>query len=119
LEKEFNIPKIEKYVKIVGFDVSTAVTMKNAVFWDVAPSGFIINRRFVGTWRLQLQGRRNNASEEKYRWLLSVCYFFYHEDGDDTCPETSVYNKPTRCHVPEDSILHSHRCENLKSYNFN
>jgi hypothetical protein len=27
----------------VGFKVSTAVTMKNAVFWDVAPCGFIIN----------------------------------------------------------------------------
>jgi hypothetical protein len=30
--------------------------------------------------------------------------------------ETSVYNKPTRRHVPEDGILHSHSRENLKSY---
>jgi hypothetical protein len=49
----------------VGFEVFTAVTMKNAVFWDVAPCGFIINRRFEGTCRLHLQDRRNNASEEK------------------------------------------------------
>jgi hypothetical protein len=27
----------------VGFEVFMAVTMKNAVFWDVAPYGFIIN----------------------------------------------------------------------------
>jgi hypothetical protein len=30
--------------------------------------------------------------------------------------ETSVYNKPTRRHIPEDGILYSHRRENLKSY---
>jgi hypothetical protein len=31
--------------------------MKNAVFWDVAPCGFCVNRRFGGTYRLHLQGR--------------------------------------------------------------
>jgi hypothetical protein len=30
--------------------------------------------------------------------------------------ETSVYNKPTRRHIPEDDILHSHCRENDKSY---
>jgi hypothetical protein len=43
----------------------TASEMKNAVFWDEAPCGFIINRRFGGTCRLHPQGRRNNVSEEK------------------------------------------------------
>jgi hypothetical protein len=32
--------------------------------------------------------------------------------------ETSVHTRSTRRHIPEHSILHSHRCENLKSYNF-
>jgi hypothetical protein len=32
--------------------------------------------------------------------------------------ETSVYNKVTRSHIPEDGILHSHRGENLKSYKY-
>jgi hypothetical protein len=27
--------------------------------------------------------------------------------------ETSVYIKRTRCHIPEEGILHSHRRENL------
>jgi hypothetical protein len=48
----------------VGFEVFTSVTMKNSVFWDVAPS-------FEGTCRLHLQGRRNNGSEEKC--LPAVC----------------------------------------------
>jgi hypothetical protein len=29
----------------VGFEVFTAMTMKNSVFWDVAPFGLIINGR--------------------------------------------------------------------------
>jgi hypothetical protein len=33
----------------VRFEVFTAVTMKNGVFWDVTPCGFCKNRRFGGT----------------------------------------------------------------------
>jgi hypothetical protein len=30
--------------------------------------------------------------------------------------ETAVHTRSTWHHIPEDGILHSHRCENLKSY---
>jgi hypothetical protein len=30
--------------------------------------------------------------------------------------ETSVHTRSTQRHIPEDGILHSHRPENLKSY---
>jgi hypothetical protein len=36
----------------VRIEVFTAVTMKNAVFWDVTPYGPCKNRRFGGTWSL-------------------------------------------------------------------
>jgi hypothetical protein len=42
----------------VRFEDFTAVTMKNAVFLDVAPCRCCVNRRFGGTYRLHLQGRK-------------------------------------------------------------
>jgi hypothetical protein len=36
-------------IPIVRFEVFTAVTMKNGVFWDVTPCGSCKNRRFGGT----------------------------------------------------------------------
>jgi hypothetical protein len=44
---------------IVRFEVFTAVTMKNGVFWAVTPCGSCKNRRFGGTWRLLHQGDKN------------------------------------------------------------
>jgi hypothetical protein len=45
-------------LKYVRFEALTAVTMKNAVFWDVAPCRYCVNRRFGGTYRLHLHGRK-------------------------------------------------------------
>jgi hypothetical protein len=42
----------------VKSEVFMAVTMKNAVFWDVTPCSSCVNRRFGGTYRLHLQGRK-------------------------------------------------------------
>jgi hypothetical protein len=43
----------------VGFQVLTAVVMKNTLFWNITPcSPLKANRRFGGTCRLSLQGRR-------------------------------------------------------------
>jgi hypothetical protein len=44
---------------VVRFEVFTAVTMKNAVFWDMAPCRSCVNGRFGGTYLLYLQGRKN------------------------------------------------------------
>jgi hypothetical protein len=44
---------------IVIFEVFTAVTMKNGVFWDVTTCGSCKNRRFGGTWRLLHRGGKN------------------------------------------------------------
>jgi hypothetical protein len=46
----------EKYSTYVRFEVFTALAMKNAVFWDVAPGRYCVNRRFGETFRFHVQG---------------------------------------------------------------
>jgi hypothetical protein len=55
----------------VRFEVLTAVTMKNIVFWDVAPCRSCeLNRRFGVTYRLHLQGRKiRERGTSVSRWL--------------------------------------------------
>jgi hypothetical protein len=43
-----------KLKSIVRFEVFAAVTMKNAVFCDVASCRYFVNPRFGGTYRLHL-----------------------------------------------------------------
>jgi hypothetical protein len=49
---------IRMQIKFEKFEVFTAVTMKNAVLWDVAQCSSSVNRRFGGTYRLHIQGRK-------------------------------------------------------------
>jgi hypothetical protein len=55
------------WAKMAFLFQKTRIPKKNAVVLDVAPRGFTINRHFGGTCSPHLQGRRNNASEEKVR----------------------------------------------------
>jgi hypothetical protein len=41
------------------FEVFTAMTMKNAVLWDVTPCGSCKNRRFRESWCLHHQCDKN------------------------------------------------------------
>jgi hypothetical protein len=43
-------------VIIIRFEVFTAVTVKNALFWDVAPCKYCVKRHFWGTYCFHLQG---------------------------------------------------------------
>jgi hypothetical protein len=61
----------------VRYEVFTAVTMKNAVFWDVAPYRSCVNIRFGGTYRLHLQGRKiRERGTSVSRWLQSYGTFY-------------------------------------------
>jgi hypothetical protein len=54
----------------VRFEVFTAVTMKNGVFWVVTPCGSCKNRRFGGTW--QPSNRRTLRRNTKYFFAAYV-----------------------------------------------
>jgi hypothetical protein len=64
----------------VRFEVFTAMTMKNTVFWDVASCRSCLNRRFGGTYQLKMEAIHSS--------------------------ETSVHTRSTQRHIPEDGILH-------------
>jgi hypothetical protein len=83
---------ILSFLYYVAFEVFTAVVMKSIIFWDVTPCRLLsCNRRFGGTYRLNLQGRRNNSSKNQQvsRWQTSV-----------------ATQQTTRRHIPEDDTLH-------------
>jgi hypothetical protein len=67
----------------VGFEVFTAVVMKSIIFWDVTPCSLLrCNRRFGGTYRIHLQGRRKFCLPPAYLLVLAEI-FFDPEDGGD------------------------------------
>jgi hypothetical protein len=54
----------------VRFEVLTAVTMMNAVFWDVVLCRSCVNWRFGGTYRVYLHGRKiRERGTSVSRWL--------------------------------------------------
>jgi hypothetical protein len=51
---------------IAGFEVLAAVVMKSTIFWDITPcSPLSVNRRFGGTYRLYLQGKKISSARNQ------------------------------------------------------
>jgi hypothetical protein len=99
--------------------------LKNGVFWVVTPCGSCKNRRFGGTWRLLHQGNKNHQVvflRSVRRLLVAACVvpssriFVTLMKEAPGSSETSVLTRATRRNNTEDTSLHSHRRENLKSY---
>jgi hypothetical protein len=71
-------------VYVVGFEVVTAVVIKNSFFLDITPcSPLKVNCSFGRTRRLHLQGRRINQARNqleegnKQVALLVICFTLY------------------------------------------
>jgi hypothetical protein len=104
-------PDVAREENVINFaSYTNKIKIKNAVFWDVWLCRSSVNRRFGGTYRLHLQGRKiREWGASLSRWLQTAMEAI-------SSSETLVYTRSTQRHIPEDCILHSHRCEYLKSY---
>jgi hypothetical protein len=99
-------PIIRRYVELEAF---TAVTMKNAIFWDVASCRSFVNQRFGGTYRLHLQGikiHEQGTSMSRWQQTGRLAYFSTLKMEGIHSIETSVHTRSTWRHIPEDGILH-------------
>jgi hypothetical protein len=85
------------------FEVLTAMVMKRFVFWDITPcSPLKVNRRFGGTCRIHLQGRRINQARNQHE-SCSLAYSSTLKMEATCFSETSVdFQQTTRHYIPED-----------------
>jgi hypothetical protein len=95
---------IKQDVYNIGFEVFTAVTMKNTVFWEVEPCRSCVNRRFGGTYRLHLQGKKicergTNVS----RWQQTVTYIHVCDYPDVTASNGKMADELER--VRKETVL--------------
>jgi hypothetical protein len=79
---------IKMHIREIRWGSMDWINLKSTVFWDITPcSPLRVNRRFGGTYRLHLQGRKNKFRKKsrESRCTLVSCwtYFFNPEDGGD------------------------------------
>jgi hypothetical protein len=97
-----------------GSLLSNRADIKSAVFWEVMPCRMKdVYWHFGGMYYLYLEGQRVSQASNKLLYILHT-----NLNMEVVHPSKTMVNmyQTTWYNISEDSILHSHYCENLKSY---
>jgi hypothetical protein len=91
--------------RYVRFEVFTAVTMKNGVFWDVTPWDSCKKWRFGGTWRLYHQGDKNwwtrNVAVTSNRRTLRSVRFRMGAGATSLACQAAMHTRGPNVHIVE------------------
>jgi hypothetical protein len=105
------------YLGFIWFPVQTVIT-KSSIFWDMTPCNPLkVNLLFRWTCLLHFQGRRISHEKTHMKHIASRAHSTSLKMEATCSSETSAdFQQTTGRYIPEDRILHSHRCESFKSY---
>jgi hypothetical protein len=85
--------------------------VKVTIFWGVIPCSLVNVRRFGGTYRLHLQGRRASQARKQQTAEIARLLFDWRQCSSETSENV---HHATRRQIPEHSNLHRHLRQNLK-----
>jgi hypothetical protein len=80
-------------------------------------STYVSEERIASTFRVEKSARLPSSLQPPAHAGSSLADFSTLKMEAIRSSETSVNARSTQRHIPEDGILHSHRCGSLKSYN--
>jgi hypothetical protein len=108
--RSFGIVRLQTNTKeFVRYEVFTAVTMKEAVFWDMAPCKMVLTdvseECIASIFRSAF-----NVSHGRIACGLSYIFPSTLKMEAIRSSETSGNTTSTRCHIPEDCFLHRSVC---------
>jgi hypothetical protein len=84
--------KVKLVCTYVGFEVFTAVTMKNAVFWDVAPCRSCVKRRLQ--WPTHALSSLADFIPWRWRWYVPPKRRFTQDLYGATSQKTAFFSVP-------------------------
>jgi hypothetical protein len=106
----------------INFKFSTNHSHDDAVFWDVVLCSSSKNKRFGELYRLHHQDEKISGLGTTLTVISNVfpssLVVFILMMQAISSSETFVLTRATWRQIPEDGILPSHCCENLKPYNY-